>query len=106
MSQPRNIKYSRELLRDHSLAALANASELVSEALVLHKHSHFARAYFLAVASIEETGKAFLAFDGQGRYFADSGVASKLKHAMEDHSQKITSAFTAWLVATPNVRES
>jgi len=25
---------------------------------------------------------------------------------MEDHSQKITSAFSAWLIATPNVRES
>jgi AbiV family abortive infection protein len=106
MSEPRNIKFSRELLRDHSLAALANDSELVSEALVLHKHGHYARAYFLAVASIEETGKAFLAFGGQGRNLSDSGVTSKLKRAMEDHSQKITSAFTAWLVASPNVRES
>jgi AbiV family abortive infection protein len=51
-------------------------------------------------------GMAFLAFEGQGRNLADSSVAYKLKRAMEDHSQKITSAFTAWLVATPNVRES
>ncbi len=106
MSEPRNIRFSAELLRDYSLAALANASELVAEASVLYKHGHFARAYFLAVASIEETGKAFLAFDGQGRNVSDSGVASKLKRLMEDHSQKITSAFTAWLIATPNVRES
>jgi len=106
VSESRNIRFSSELLRDYSLAALANASELVSEALVLHKHGHFARAYFLAVASIEETGKAYLAFDGQGRNLSDSAVASKLKRAMEDHSQKITSAFAAWLVASPNVRES
>jgi len=106
VSEPRNIRFSTELLRDYSLAALANASELVAEASVLYKHGHFARAYFLAVASIEETGKAFLAFDGQGRNVSDSGVASKLKRLMEDHSKKITSAFTAWLVATPNVRES
>jgi AbiV family abortive infection protein len=106
MSTPRNIKFSRELLRNYSLAALANASELASEALILHKHGHFARAYFLAVVSIEETGKAFLAFDGQGRNLSDSAVASKLKRAMEDHSQKITSAFIAWLIAAPNVRES
>jgi AbiV family abortive infection protein len=105
MSNPRDIKFSRELLRDYSHAALANAGELVSEALVLHKHGHVARAYFLAVASIEETGKAFLAFEGQGRNLSDSGVASKLKRTMENHSQKITSAFTAWLIEAPNVRE-
>lgn len=106
MSESRNIRFSPELLRDYSLAALANASELVAEALILHKHDHFARAYFLAVAAIEETGKAFLAFDGQGRNLSDSSVASKLKRAMEDHSQKISSAFTAWLVTSPNIRES
>ena len=106
VSEPRNIKFSTELLRDYSHAALVNASELISEALVLFKHRHFAKAYFLAVASIEETGKAFLAFDGRGRNLSDSAVASKLKRAMEDHSQKITSAFSAWLIATPNVRES
>ncbi|WP_077732556.1 MULTISPECIES: AbiV family abortive infection protein [Methylocaldum] len=106
MSEYRNIKFSPTLLRDYSLAALANARELVSEALILYKHGCFARAYFLAVASIEETGKAFLAFDGQGRNLSDSAVASKLKRTMEDHSQKITSAFSAYLLVHPSAREA
>lgn len=106
MSEPKNIQFSPELLRAYSKAALTNATQLVAEAVVLHKHGHFARAYFLAVASIEETGKAYLAFDGQGRNLSDSGVATALKRAMENHSQKISSAFTALLVASPNVRES
>lgn len=40
---------------------------------------------FLAVASIEGTGKAFIAFEGQGRNLSDSGIAPKLKRAMEKH---------------------
>ena len=105
VSEPGKVQITPQILRDYTLAALANASELVAEALVLYKHGHFARAYFLAVASIEETGKAFLAFEGQGRNLSDSSVASKLKRAMEDHPQKISAAFIAWLVASPNKRE-
>lgn len=105
MNEPGKAQLSPQLLKDYSLAALGNASELVAEALVLWKHRHFARAYFLAVASIEETGKAYLAFDGQGRNLSDSAVASKLRRAMEDHPQKISNAFTAWLIASPIIRE-
>src|SRR6266850_4965044 len=105
MNEPGKHQLSPQLLKDYSLAALGNASELVAEALVLWKHRHFARAYFLAVASIEETGKAYLAFDGQGRNLSDSAVASKLRRAMEDHPQKISHAFTTWLVASPSIRE-
>jgi AbiV family abortive infection protein len=105
MNEPGKAQLSAQLLKEYSLAALGNASELVAEALVLWKHSHFARAYFLAVASIEETGKAYLAFDGQGRNLSDSAVASKLRRAMEDHPQKISNAFTAWLIASPSIRQ-
>ena len=106
MSKPRSIQFSPKLLRDYSFAALANANELVMEAIILHKHGHFARAYFLAVASIEETGKSFLAFDNQQRNLSDSSVSTALRRAMESHSQKIGSAFSAWLLASPNIRES
>lgn len=106
MSNPEKIKFTVELLRDYSLAALANASELILEATILHKHGYSARAYFLAVASIEETGKAFLAFDGQGRNLLDSAISSKLKRNMEDHSMKIRSAFIAWLFTTPDISET
>ncbi len=106
MGNPDNIEFTSELLRDYSLAALANASELIAEALLLYRHGHFARAYFLAVASIEETGKAYLAFDGRGRNLRDSTVLVKLKRSLEDHPQKISSAFVAWLIASPDVRSA
>ncbi|MEK6900815.1 MAG: AbiV family abortive infection protein [Nanoarchaeota archaeon] len=100
------FQFTPELLREYSNAALGNATELLKEASLLHKHGHVARVYFLAVASIEEIGKALQAFDAQGRNLADSAVASKLKRAMEDHSQKITAAFTAWLLASSNLPEA
>lgn len=106
MTDRRAVKLTPELLQDISIAALANASELLVEASVLYEHRHFARAYFLAVAAIEETGKAYLAFDGRGRQLSHSAVASRLKRAMEDHRLKISSAFVAWLTASPNVREA
>lgn len=105
MSNPQNITFTRELLHDYSLAALKNASELILEASILYKHGHFARAYFLSVAAIEETGKAFLTFSGQGRNLADSAVQSKLKRTMENHSQKINAAFQAWIIAAPDKQE-
>jgi AbiV family abortive infection protein len=106
MTETDTATLTEELLRDYSLAALANASELIAEATVLHRHGHYARAYFLGVASVEEIGKAFVAFDGRGRKLSDPAVVSKLRKALEDHRSKITSAFIAWLIAVPNIRDS
>ena len=106
MEQSERFRFTVELLQEYSIAALRNASELLEEASLLYAHDHIARAYFLAVASIEETGKALQAFDAQGRNLADSGVTAKLRRAMEHHSQKITSAFTAWILAGPDIREA
>ena len=60
----------------------------------------------MAVASIEETGKALQAFDAQGRNLGNSAVTAKLRRAMEDHSQKITAAFTEMLLANSNLRDA
>ncbi len=100
------FRYTVDLLREYGAAALQNSSELLEEASLLFSNGHSARAYFLAVASIEETGKALLAFDAQGRNLGDSAVTAKLRRAMEDHSQKITAAFTATLLASPNIRDA
>lgn len=97
------FRFTVELLREYSAAALKNAAELLEEASLLHENSRAARAYFLAVASIEETGKALQAFDAQGRNLADSAVTAKLRRSMEDHSQKITAAFTAMLLASQDI---
>lgn len=99
------FRFSVDLLREYCSTALRNATELLEEASLLHVNGHAARAYFLAVASIEETGKALQAFDAQGRNLADSAVTAKLLRSMEDHSQKITAAFTAVLEASPDIRK-
>ncbi len=100
------FRFSVDLLREYSDAALQNAGELLEEASLLCANGHTARAYFLAVASIEETGKALQAFDAQGRNLGDSAVTAKLRRAMEDHSQKITAAFAAMLLASSNLRDA
>lgn len=100
------FRFTVDLLREYSAAALQNAGELLEEAALLYANAHAARAYFLAVASIEETGKALQAFDAQGRNLGDSALTAKLRRAMEDHSQKITAAFTAMLQSSPNIREA
>jgi AbiV family abortive infection protein len=65
-----------------------------------------ARAYFLAVASIEETGKGLQAFDAQKRNLSDPAVTAKLKVGMGKHAQKINYAFSAWIESSQNAREA
>jgi AbiV family abortive infection protein len=101
-----SIRLTRELLREYSEAALDNAAALLDEATLLLRHGHRARTYFLAVASMEETGKALLAFDGQGRNLTDPAVVTKLRRSMESHRSKINAAFSAWIMARANVREA
>lgn len=89
-------------LAAYSAAALKNGEELSNEAALLYEHGHFARAYFLAVAAIEEIGKAIMAFDAQGRNLNDPAVASKVQRSLADHASKIRSAFIGFLVADPH----
>lgn len=96
MASPHTPKMTSELLCSYSEAALSNADELLVEASLLHDHGHNARAYFLAVASIEEAGKALIAFDSQKSNLSDPAVCSKLKAITENHAQKITYALTMW----------
>lgn len=65
------------MLVQYSTHALDNARQLLDEAILLFDHARFARAYYLAIASIEEIGKSFLAFDAQGRNLGDSAVTVK-----------------------------
>ena len=93
LTQPLTLR----LLRAYSEAALTNANELVQEASLLYANGHLARAYFLAVAAIEETGKGLLAFHARGRNLADPDVSTALKRAMESHRDKIVAAFIGLL---------
>lgn len=101
----REYQLTSELLQQYRDAALVNAQALLEEAALLLGHGHYARAYFLAASSIEESGKAVQAFEGLGRNLSDSAVTHRLKLQFEDHSQKVTSAFSPWVQATPNIRE-
>lgn len=100
MKKIRNYILTTELLEAYQNAALKNASELMEEAKLLLSNKHYARAYFLALSSIEETGKAHLAFDAKGRNFSNGGVCEIIKQKFENHSNKITSAFICWLNST------
>lgn len=101
----RTYRLTAELLKQYRDAAVKNADDLLAEAALLLRHERFARAYFLAVCSIEEAGKAVQAFEGLGRNLADSAVAMRLKVQFEDHSEKVNFAFKPWLQASPDVRD-
>lgn len=106
MGSPHTPKMTAELLRSYSEAALRNADELLVEASLLRDHDHMARAYFLAVACIEEAGKALLAFDAQNRNLSDPAVCTRLKASMESHGQKINYALSIWALSSPDQREA
>lgn len=94
------------LLQLYSGAALRNADELLAEASLLRDHGHMARAYFLAVACIEEAGKALLAFDAQNRNLSDPAICTKLKKSMESHGQKTNYALSMWAMSSSDQRKA
>jgi AbiV family abortive infection protein len=94
------------LLHSYSEAALSNADDLLAEATLLRDHDHMARAYFLAVACVEEAGKALVAFDAQNRNLSDPAVCAKLKKSMENHGEKINYSLSRWALSSPDYRES
>ena len=106
MGSPHLPTLTATLLHFYSEAALCNADELLAEASLLRDHDHMARAYFLAVACVEEAGKALLAFDSQNRNLSDPAVCMKLKKSMESHGEKINYALSMWALSCPDQRES
>jgi AbiV family abortive infection protein len=101
----RNYELTSDLISQYRDSALLNAQALLEEAALLLANGHYARTYFLSASSIEEAGKAVQAFEGLGKNLTDPAVTQRLKLQFEDHSQKVTSAFSPWLQATPNLRE-
>lgn len=106
MGSPHLPKLTSTLLHFYSEAALRNADELLAEASLLRDHDHMARAYFLAVACVEEAGKALLAFDAQNRNLSDPAVCTKLRKSMESHGQKINYALSMWAFSNPDQRKA
>lgn len=106
MGSPHLPNLTSKLLQSYSEAALRNANGLFAEAELLRDNAHMARAYFLAVASIEESGKALLAFDAQKRNLSDPAVCTKLNKSMANHGEKITYALGAWALSDTDTREA
>lgn len=99
MKKPtRTYKITLESLTAYQDAAMRNAVALVEEAKVLLEAGHYARAYFLAEAAIEEAGKAAIAHFAKGRNLASPGVRARLRIEFEDHAAKIRAAFAAHLM--------
>ena len=83
---------SEESLTAYCKEALRNCESLVQEAVLLANGGFYSRAYFLAVAAIEEVGKCHLAILGKQRNLKDPAIQSRLKKSFQDHSEKITLA--------------
>ncbi|MBB3295099.1 AbiV family abortive infection protein [Mitsuaria sp. BK045] len=94
-----------ELLRDYTAAALSNAEQLTQEAQLLLAHGHHARAYFLAVAAIEECGKAYTTHEGRGRDLTNPAIANRLQKSIADHQQKLNAATLPWIRRMANPRD-
>jgi|LGVF01.1.fsa_nt_gb AbiV family abortive infection protein len=106
MKKLREYNVHDEFLTEYGNAAIENAQQILDDAKILLGHKSFARAYFLAVAAIEETGKAYMAFSSKGRNLSDEGLKKKVQKIFESHSQKISCAFTGWIAKASNPRES
>ncbi|WP_018984457.1 AbiV family abortive infection protein [Salinimonas chungwhensis] len=101
---PNSFRYSEKLLTEYSRTSLENAQDLIEEAELLLKQGKLARAYFIAIAAIEETGKSFIAYDAQGRNLNDSAVTAKIRYSLESHSKKISSAFLASVISHSDIK--
>ena len=101
---PPEFRFTDQILNDLSAASLENAEQLISEAKLLLDQVFSPRAYFLAVAAIEEIGKAYLCFESATRNLNDSAVTSKIIKSIENHSIKINSAFHTSIITSKDPR--
>ena len=92
MKKERNYKITTDLLKDYQECSFLNSSELLVEATFLLSQKHYARAYFIGCASLEETGKGFLAFSARGRNIESLNIQEAIKSKFEDHPLKIMSS--------------
>ncbi|WP_016955775.1 AbiV family abortive infection protein [Catenovulum agarivorans] len=102
---PNSFRYTKELLITYREEALKNAGRLIAEAEILNQNGHIERTYFLAVAAIEEIGKAAIIHQSLGRNLKDSAVTYKIKSTLENHAEKINMAFYSTIVTHTNIQD-
>jgi AbiV family abortive infection protein len=101
---PPEFRFTDRILKDLSTVSLENAEQLIKEAKLLLSQNFLPRAYFLSVAAIEETGKAYLCFESSARNLNDSAVTSKIIKSIENHSNKINAAFHTSIITSKDPR--
>jgi len=106
MSKTKNYKLTASLLSEYQENALNNAFDLLNEAKLLLVNKHHARAYFLAIASVEETGKSQIAYSAKGRNLKNDLVCNVIKKNFSNHSIKITSAFIGWIHGSKSLKKA
>ncbi|OGW41529.1 MAG: hypothetical protein A2Y97_04810 [Nitrospirae bacterium RBG_13_39_12] len=97
MHKNRNYKITERLLEEYQKYSFENSSELLVEATLLLENKHYARAYFVGCASLEETGKGYTAFSSRGRNLRSPSVQKAIREKFEDHSSKIISSLICLL---------
>ena len=97
MQKERRYHITKTLLEEYQKYAFENSSELLAEASELLQKKYYSRAYFMGCASLEETGKGYLAFSSKGRNLRSPSVQHTIKEKFEDHSAKIISALIGLL---------
>ena len=98
MIRDRKYILTPELLLSYSKAALKNARALWDESCALIDSSHYPRAYFLACASIEETGKAFIAFNSINRKLKNGAVQNAINDYFQTHHFKLSMGLICLLI--------
>lgn len=99
----KNYEINKSILKEYHDNALQNAMELLNEAQLLLTHKHYARAYYLACLSMEESGKAYIAWTAQGRNLDNQGIHKTLKDRFELHPSKIMCAFYCWALVSSDL---
>lgn len=106
MKKIRQYDIHDKFLKEYADAAIENAQQILDAAKILLGKKSFAIAYFLSVAAIEETGKAYMAFTARGRNLTDSGLKKKVLEMFGKHPKKIISAFIGWILKSSKSEES
>jgi len=103
---PPEFRFTEEILRELIDASIKNAEQLLVEAKLILGNKYLPRVYFLSVAAIEETGKAYLCFESTTRNLSDSAVTSNIIKSIENHSNKINAAFHTSILTSEDPREA
>ena len=88
MARESESELSVEELRNAGIKAFENASELVEEAQVLHKHGHLSRALFLCCISGEELGKSFISLSAVANRITGAFDEKRYKERFRAHREK------------------